>query len=97
MAHTQQLLECRSVIDSMEHSTAVTKALSMSFSVVSVLAMVSMMLCLTPLVVKSASGGSQGIWSLTGGPTGYLDTASGPKCFLPGTWTISNWKERPQG
>ena len=79
---------------SMEHSTLEMKALVMSPSKVSMVARESTMLCLISVVEKSASGGSPGICSLTAGPTGYLEVASGPTCFLPGTRTILNWKER---
>ena len=82
VVHVEQLWDCRSVIASMEHSTTVMKALSTSPSEVSMLAKVSKMLCLTSAVEKSASGGSPGICRLTVGPTGYLEAASGPKCFL---------------
>ena len=68
--------------------------LSMSSLAVSMIARESKMLCLISVVEKSASGGSPGIFSLTAGPTGYLEAASRPTCFLPGMWTILNWKER---
>ena len=39
---------------------------------------------------KSVSGGSPGNTNLSESPTGNLDAASGPTCYLPGIWAIMN-------